>query len=263
VEHVFSAWHEVVARLQSAGSILLLCDFDGTLTPIVARPELAYLSEETKKALQSVAARERYTVGLISGRALNDLKDRVGLQGIVYAGNYGMELETPWLKLVYPAAGQSQPLMHALCRQLRSALSGIQGAFVEDKGLTFSIHYRLVKREQTDELRNVLERVTGNALAEGRIQVSTGKKVYEVTPAISWHKGKAIDLLLEHQSKAGGQGSVLPLFLGDDVSDEEGFKTAETRGGISVFVGERRPQPIAQYYLRSPKEVRQFLERLP
>ena len=259
--HLFSAWQEVHPRLKSAEHIILLSDFDGTLTPIVERPELAYLPERTKRLLQDLTRRQHYTVGIISGRALGDLKDRVGLKGIVYAGNYGMEIESPWFSFVTPAAEESKPLLHDLCQQLSLALETIKGVIVENKGFSLSVHYRLVAESQSEEVRNIFERITHNARMRREIQVTFGKKVYEVRPALDWDKGKVVDLLF--QKKRGEKEKVLPLFLGDDLSDEEGFKAIDKYGGIAIFIGEEGGQYGAHYFLRSPAEVDEFLEKLP
>jgi len=263
VEHLFSAWQEVLTRLKSADNVILLSDFDGTLTPIVAKPEIAYLSDRTRRLLQEVIGRRKYTVGIVSGRALDDLKDRVGLQGIIYAGNYGLEIEAPWLKFVNPDAEHVKPLLRHLHQQLSSGLEAVEGAFVENKGLSLSVHYRLVEEGQIDEVRSILEHVTRTASMKGMIQVTSGKKVYEVTPVIAWHKGKVIDLLSEEHAKRAGAGIALPVFLGDDVSDREGFNTVDKRNGISIFVGKGGTKSGARYSLKSPTEVDEFLERLP
>ncbi len=86
MQHLFAAWREVSPRLRAAKQLLLFSDFDGTLSPIVEKPELANLPEKAKKLLQKLAHRHNVTVGIISGRALSDLKERVGLEGVTYAG---------------------------------------------------------------------------------------------------------------------------------------------------------------------------------
>jgi len=261
LEHLFSAWQEVFTKLKSAEHIILLSDFDGTLTPIVARPELAKLSERTRGLLQELVRGHRYTVGIISGRALGDLKDRVGLEGIVYAGNYGLEIEAPWFSFRNPAAEESKPLLHDLSQQLSLTLGAIKGAFVENKGFSFSVHYRLVAESQSNEVRSIFERITRTARTRKEIQVTFGKKAYEVRPAIDWDKGKVVDLLF--RKKREEKEKVLPLFLGDDLSDEDGFKAVDKYGGIAIFIEEGGGQSGAHYFLRSPNEVDEFLERLP
>jgi trehalose 6-phosphate phosphatase len=257
--YLFSAWQEVFLRLKSAEHVLLLSDFDGTLAPIVERPDLAYLPQRTKRLLQDLAHRQHYTVGIISGRALGDLKDRVGLKGVLYAGNYGLEIEAPWFSFRNPAAEESKPLLRDLYQQLSLALETIKGVIVENKGFSLSVHYRLAAKSQSDEVRSIFERITSTARMRREIQVTFGKKVYEVRPAIDWDKGKVVELLFQKKREE----KVLPLFLGDDLSDEEGFKAIDKYGGIAIFVGEGGGPSGAHYFLRSPAEVDEFLERLP
>jgi len=263
VEHLFSAWQEVVTRIRAAEHVVLLSDFDGTLTPIVSRPDLAYLSERTRSLLRKVVQHQKYTVGIISGRALDDLKDRVGLTNVLYAGNYGLEVEAPGFELVNPDADKARPLLDKLYQELHLGLDNVKGVIIENKGLTLSVHYRLVEDTQIDTVRSTFERITLTSLASGAIEVTPGKKVYEIKPAISWHKGKVIDLLLTESMRLGHSGATLPFFLGDDVSDEAGFHTVDKYGGVSIFIGEEWNQSHASYHLRSPDEVEEFLDRLP
>ncbi len=149
MQYLFDVWDEVAHRLKSANHILLLSDYDGTLTPIVDKPELAVLPQEIKKLLRKLAKNRRYTVGIISGRALADLKSKVDLEGIIYAGNHGLEIEGFGSSFLEPIAEEMRPFLKMLNQALSATLRGIKGAFVEDKGLTVSVHYRLV--DDTEE----------------------------------------------------------------------------------------------------------------
>lgn len=263
MEYLFSAWQEIASRVETAAHILLLSDYDGTLLPIVERPELANLSERTKKLLQEVMGRRNFTVGIISGRALNDLKDRVGLKELIYAGNHGLEIEGPrGLRFVNLLAEEVKLTLQLLDQALGKELGAIRGAFVENKGLSLSVHYRLVEESRSDEVREIFEQVVSNARAQGKVRTASGKKVYEVRPAVDWDKGKAIGLLLRHYRKRGDKGKLLPLFLGDDLTDEDGFEIIEGHGGISIFVGEEGANSGAHYFVRSTTEVEKFLEML-
>jgi trehalose-phosphatase len=122
-------------------------DYDGTLTPIVERPELAKLPEETCKLLQHLTTRPHFTLGIISGRALADLKALVNLKGILYAGNHGFEIEGPGLSFISPIADEIKPLIRILRQVLNMGVSTIKGVLVEDKGVTLSVHYRQVADE--------------------------------------------------------------------------------------------------------------------
>jgi trehalose 6-phosphate phosphatase len=260
LQHLFSVWQEFSKRLKAARRVLLLCDYDGTLTPIVDKPELAGLSEKTRQLLQALARQSHFTVGIISGRALADLRHRVGINGIIYAGNHGLEIEGPGIGLVNPLAAEMRPVFRLITQVLNKALAPIRGVQVEDKGLTISVHYRMVEEGKSEEVTNALERVIATARSLGKVRITSGKKVYEVRPAVEWDKGEAIALLIERYGKT--KKELLPIYLGDDQTDEDGFKVIEKQGGISVFVGEETGNSAARYYLKSPAEVEQLLSRL-
>lgn len=259
MQHLLAAWGEVAPRLRAARRVLLFSDYDGTLTPIVERPEQADLSLGARRLLQALAGQRRFTVGVISGRALSDLRLRVGIRGIIYAGNHGLEIEGPGLSFVNPLAEEVRPLFRLLHRVLSRALDRIPGVQVEDKGLTLSVHYRQVEDGEADEVKGIFERVVTTARSLGKLRTTSGKKVYEVRPAVAWDKGKAISLLLDRYGKSKGG---IPVFLGDDLTDEDGFKVIEKVGGISIFVGEENRESVAPYFLRTPGEVEDFLGRL-
>jgi len=262
LQHLFSVWQEFSKRLKAASRVLLLCDYDGTLTPIVDRPELAELSEKTRQMLQTLARQSHFTVGIISGRALADLRQKVGLSNIIYAGNHGLEIEGPGVSLVNPLAAEMRPVFRLINQVLNKALAPIKGVRVEDKGLSVSVHYRMVEEGKSEEVTNAFERVIATARSLGKVRITSGKKVYEVRPAVEWDKGKAIALLIERFGKTKTKKELLPIYLGDDQTDEDGFKVIEKRGGISVFVGEETGNSAARYFLESPAEVEQLLSRL-
>jgi trehalose-phosphatase len=259
MQYLFSAWHEIDRRLKAAGRVLLLCDYDGTLAPIVDRPELADLPDRTRQLLQGLSRQGRFTVGVISGRSLADLRHRVSIPSIIYAGNHGLEIEGPGIGLINPLAEEMRPVLGVIHQVLSKALARIRGVQVEDKGLTLSVHYRNVEEDRTEEVRNIFERVMATARSLGRVRITSGKKVIEVRPPVDWDKGKAIALLADRFGKPTARKEALPIFLGDDATDEDGFKMVEQRHGISVLVGEERRDSAARYYLKSPAEVEEFL----
>jgi trehalose 6-phosphate phosphatase len=262
VQYLFDVWDEVAHRLKSASHILLLSDYDGTLTPIVDKPELAVFPQEIKKLLRKLTKNHRYTIGIISGRALGDLKSKVGLEGIIYAGNHGLEIEGFGSSFLEPIAEEMRPFLQMLNQALSATFRGIRGVFVEDKGLTLSIHYRSVNHSDEMIVKNTFRKMTDPLHVTGRIKVTQGKKVYEIRPPVDWHKGKAIAWLMAKFREVRGRGGALPIYLGDDLTDEDGFKVIERSNGISILVGEESLQSAARYFLKSPEEVAQFLKML-
>ena len=262
MEHLFSVWPDIARRIEIAGHILLLTDFDGTLASIADRPEAAVLPDDTKRVIERLADHDRVGVAVISGRSLSDIKNKVGIRHITYAGNHGIEIEGPWLKFVHPAAEATRPVMSHLYSTLSKVLAEIDGVVIEDKGLTLSVHYRLVAEERVSELKRICEESVQGLRSAGRIRTTEGKKVYEIRPGVPWDKEDAIVLLLNEWTASTGMDTSLAIFLGDDLTDEGGFKAVDTRGGLSIFVGDSGSVTAARHFLTSPDEVAVFLQRL-
>lgn len=258
MKHLFAEWAVVDGQLRQAKHILLFSDFDGTLAPIVEQPEFAHLSESVRDILRALSRQSRFTVGIISGRALKDLKSRVGITGILYAGNHGLEIEGPGLSFIHPFAEELRPVLHLLSQVLTKALKPLTGVFVEDKGLSLSIHYRQTGKTEEKECESTFERVVHVPRVLNKIRITSGKKVYEVRPCVTWDKGKAISMLLAKYNKVDDWTTV-PIFLGDDLTDEDGFKVIHKHNGISIFIGEPQPGSVARYFLHSTSEVEEFL----
>ncbi|MFC1870264.1 trehalose-phosphatase [Chloroflexota bacterium] len=263
MEHLLSVWPMVAQQLRDARHILLLTDYDGTLTPIVEKPELANLSEDTRRLLRNLARQRHFTLGVISGRALADLKEKVGISGIIYAGNHGLEIEGLGIRFVNPVAEELRPILRIMHHVLSRALYTVRGVSVENKGLSLSIHYRLVEKYRAREVERIVKQLVSGTEAAGQTKLTSGKKVYEVRPAVTWDKGKAIKLLMKKYGKGGRESGLLSIYFGDDLTDEAGFRVIEDYGmGISVFVGEQNQHSTARYFLKSPAEVAAFLGRL-
>jgi alpha,alpha-trehalase len=229
-------------------------DYDGTLTPIVERPEQADLSPEMRAILKNLAG--RHTLAIVSGRGLKDVQGRVALEGLYYAGSHGFEIDGPGQDRIRNEKGsEALPALNAAENELRKLLTDIQGALVERKKYSVAVHYRRVASGQVEIVENkvddVLQRHSG--LRKGH-----GKKVFELQPDVEWDKGHAVLWLME---KLGLNGeTVRPIYIGDDVTDEDAFRVLQERGtGIVVHGGEERSS-YARYGLVDPQEVLKFLQ---
>ena len=141
--HLLNIRPSVSARLRNAQKVLLLSDFDGTLTPIVERPELAVLAPEVRQTLLDLAGHEKFILGVVSGRSLRDLQDKVGVPGVIYAGNHGLELSGPGLEYVHPNADGMRQIQTEVFEILKNELGHFPGVVLENKGLSLSVHYRV------------------------------------------------------------------------------------------------------------------------
>jgi trehalose-phosphatase len=237
--------------------VLLLCDYDGTLTPIADRPDLAVLAPETQEVLVSLSRREKYLLGIISGRSLADVCARVDIPGLIYAGNHGLEMRGPGLEFVHPEAERLRETQRHVCQRLREELADLPGVIVEDKGLTLSVHYRLAPDVVAGDVQGRLSAAISAHLDSGELKISRGKKVLEVRLNLPWDKGKAIARLQDAYPQASPT-----VFFGDDLTDEDGFTVVQEGGGMAVFVGPAGQPTKALYRLDSPQEVAQTLRLL-
>jgi len=243
---------EIIAGTDGKRPAVFL-DYDGTLTPIVSRPEDAWLSESMRQTLQSLAA--RVPVAILSGRDLDDVRGRVLVDGIVYAGSHGFDIAG--------AGGLRRELGFAYLSvldtaetELREALDEIPGAQLERKHFSVAAHYRNVNENDASRVALAVDAV---ATRHHELRKMDGKKVYELLPDIDWNKGKAVLWLLETLDLA--RGKVLPIYIGDDRTDEDAFWTLKSRG-IGILVSEQSQVTAANYWLRNPDEVERFLQKI-
>ncbi len=228
-------------RLSRPGALLFL-DYDGTLSPIAARPEEAHLPGEAGELLRRLAELPGCRVAVVSGRALADVRARVGLPGLAYAGNHGLEMSWPGGEWVHPEAGGYRAELDALKADLGT--SRWPGVLLEDKGLGLTIHYRLADPRLVPDLSAALAaRLEPRA---ERLRLRGGKMCYEVRPRLGWDKGRAVLELARRLAPEEGWGF---FYAGDDATDEDAFEALSEGGlGLAVLVGEAR-ESFADYCL--------------
>ena len=253
MEHLFDQLQGLNEGLREA---ILVFDYDGTLAPIVERPELAVLSLNMRKLLKSLA--KRFKVAIISGRSLADVKGLVSLRNVYYAGNHGFEISGPRVRLIKPEAKRARPIIAKLCVELRRKLSQVKDVIVEDKGLTASVHYRLVARKELRGLKNIFDEIVKPHVTSGEIRVTHGKKVFEIRPNIEWGKGKAVLWIID---AIDPKKKLKPVYIGDDQTDEDAFFALKNRG-VTVLVSKRQKKSHAKFYLKNVGEVKTFLRKL-
>lgn len=244
----------IAARLDGRRLAVFL-DYDGTLTPIADRPDLAVLPAETRQVLRGLAAAS--PVAIVSGRGRADVEALVGLGGLAYAGCHGLDIALPeGGTSVYREGADHAPAVEAATGELTRRLAGIAGALVEPKGLAVAVHDRLAADSDRPRIAAIVHDV---AARHPGLRVMEGKRVHELRPDIAWDKGKAVLWVL---SALGLDGpDVLPVYLGDDVTDRDAFRALRGRG-VSVYIGPPEGADGADYRLDDPGEVRGFLAGL-
>jgi trehalose 6-phosphate phosphatase len=244
--HLFDRWPEVAERLHAAKHLALLLDFDGTLVPIQPRPEMVRLDLPTRRLIGRLARLPRITVCIISGRRLADLRRRARVPCVRYVGVHGGE----WDKNTStPPTNKSLARVKLLVKERLGFLDGIR---LEDKGISFAVHYRGATRSAARRASALLRRTLEPFRAH--LNVLKGKKVWEILPPEVEGKGRAVRLLLADLPRG-----TLPIFVGDDVTDESAF--AALPHGLTIRVGKNQ-RTKARLQLRNPDEVKTFLRKM-
>jgi trehalose 6-phosphate phosphatase len=258
MKNFLAAWPRVISSLKESHTLLLL-DFDGTLAPIVQKPSEAVLPATIRRVLKKLRAKDWCTIAVISGRSLPNLIGKVRIEGIIYGGSHGAQLTGPNIDLQAPISAETYRALETIKSDVRSLTSVIKGIAIEDKTHSLSIHFRKVKRADLPRLTRSIGHAVQPFIDEGYVRINTGKKVFDITPR-SWDKGKAVQWLLHHLPLSTMSQGVVPVYVGDDTTDEDAF-AAIGQNGFTVVVGNSR-RSAAQYYLKDTGEVLKLLGKM-
>ncbi|GLJ36938.1 hypothetical protein SUGI_0746980 [Cryptomeria japonica] len=256
--------------------IAVFLDYDGTLSPIVDDPERAFMSVEMRSTVKELA--KYCPTAIISGRSRDKVFDFVQLAELYYAGSHGMDIMLPARAfngtkngytrnrdqkgnevVLFQPAREFLPMIDEVYKLLQEKVKIITGATVENNRFCVSVHFRCVQEKDwsalTEIVRNLLQTYP-------RLHLTQGKRVLEIRPLIKWHKGNALEFLLESLGLASSS-DVIPLYIGDDCTDEDAFNVLKARGrGFSILVSSVPKKTNASYSLRNPSEVMEFLRHL-
>ncbi|CAL5082984.1 unnamed protein product [Urochloa decumbens] len=272
-----NAFEKIVAYGKGKKTVLFL-DYDGTLSPIVDEPDNAIMSDQMREVVRNAAL--HLPTAIISGRSCDKVFDFVKLTELYYAGSHGMDIMGPVGETgsdtdnrscmnssikqdkevkIFQAANEFIPMVDEVFRLLVEKIRGIDGAKVENNKFCVSVHYRNVNEKDWP----LVARCTDDILkAYPRLRLSHGRKVLEVRPVIDWNKGKAVEFLLDSLGLADS-GNVLPIYIGDDRTDEDAFKVLrEDKRGFGILVSSVPKESHAVYSLVDPSEVMDFLKKL-
>ncbi|WP_326914303.1 trehalose-phosphatase [Sphingopyxis chilensis] len=219
----------------------LFLDFDGTLVEIAETPDAILIPDDLMRRLEDLAARVDGRLALVTGRSLADIGAHLGPSSIMIVGSHGAEQDD--------AALPTAPLARDATASIATLAAQWPGLLIETKPHGIAIHYR----QEPDAETAVFTVMDDIAEREG-LAVRRGKMVVELGPAQA-NKGQAVARLMREPAYAGA----MPVFIGDDVTDEDGFAAAAAAGGHGILVGAQRPT-AARYRLADPREVYRWLD---
>jgi trehalose-phosphatase len=245
---------EVLAAIDARpprAHLVVLCDFDGTLASFDVDPSAPQLSDETRRALEGLASRDGVTVGLVSGRRLEDLAGRTHLPGHVYlAGLHGLEIRHGTHHWHHPELVDSHELVDRVAEAIHAAIGAVPGVRLEHKGVSLTVHVRAVDPSSRTEVLQTALDVTRPWFDSAELKALDASNAVELLPNIAWNKGDAVRWIVD-DVETHARRPTWCIFFGDDVTDEEAFRAI--RNGLTVVVGQR--PSLARLRLNSPADV--------
>lgn len=260
VPSLFDRLGDAHSCVRGRKELALLLDFDGTLAPISENPATVILPVEAESPLRRLVNEPGVMVAILSGRALTDLHQRVGIDGVVYAGNHGLEMAGPGWSWTHEEAARIAPVIARIAARLRQRLRRVPGVLIEEKGLTASVHYRRARPTHHEGVRLAVKEEV-ESRDDPRLRVSSGKRVVEIRPNVIWDKGVAVRWLLERTYGSEWHGLTCAFYIGDDVTDEDAFR-ALGEDAITVKVGTPMPPTTARFLVHSSADVGTLVAQL-
>lgn len=246
---------ELIIKQKGKRSFLFFFDFDGTLAPIGPEPDKVELQKNTSFQLEKLA--ENYPVAIVSGRDRADIESKISLSNVYYAGSHGFDISGPNdTSHLHPKADELIPRIDEVGERFKKILTKHEGVWVEKKKFAIAIHYRQADQETSTDVQEI---VRDKMEDEAGLKWEKGKSIIEIKPDVDWHKGKAVLWIMEHLQLDFEQ--CLPLYLGDDTTDEDAFRILKDRG-IGILVDGNEEDTSADYLLQSQGEVSEFIKKL-
>lgn len=242
--------------------LVIFLDYDGTLSSIVPDPSAAFMTDRMRDILAKLCA--KYPVAVVTGR--KEATIRKFLQpldeNLILATSHGLEVFFPGDSEPFTVGSEFRAPLAIVRRQLEEACASgrlPRGVHVEDNLLSVSVHYRQIERESDISfVEDFVDALVRQPEVADKLRKATGKCVFEFRPNIDWHKGRAVEYVFERKFLR----KPFPIYLGDDVTDEDAFAVVNALGGVTVQVGNHKHHTLAQHTLQSVEQVGDFLARL-
>jgi len=247
-----------IDRRRGGAHLLLLLDFDGTLCDFHVDPAAVRVSAEMAAALTRLARDTRISIGVVSGRRLDDVRRRLpDVSPMFIAGLHGLEITGGGETFVHEAARRAVAPLREIARRVAPALETAPGAFIEDKEFSIALHYRGAPPGTHEAVRRAMRDAASPFVDAGLLRMLPGDYVIEALPAVDWHKGRAVDWIRARVERDAGR--VFTVYIGDDVTDEDAF--AEVGSCGLAIAASARPGG-AEFQVDGPGAVARVLDEL-
>jgi alpha,alpha-trehalase len=255
VDRVLAAW---LARPHDAHPLVLM-DFDGTLADFSVDPSAVTLPESRQLLLQLLGKRSDISGGIVSGRRVADLRERVPTASSLFlAGLHGLEIEGPDLRFVHHAVALAAPAISILSKELRRATKSLSGVFIEDKTLSVVLHTRGASKADQLHATTRFNALAAPFLSDGTLRLLPGDRILELLPNIDWAKGDAVRTIIRHV-EVRTKETVWPVYIGDDATDEDAF---EEIGSTGLTIAVTKRSAGAAFVIDDPREVELLLKAI-
>lgn len=235
---------------------LLLTDFDGTLSELAPTPAAAIVASPVQEAFAAMASVPHLTLGVVSGRRMDDVAARVGPSAEFVAGLHGLEIRGHGEEFMHRALDEVEPVIARLASAAERELAWCHGCFLENKRWALTCHVRMAAAEDAERALEEFEALADPYLESRVLRLLIGSKAVELLPAADWNKGRAVQWIRARVARETSR-SVSVIYLGDDRTDEDAF-TALGVDDLAIGVGLRPHSHMLDARLEGPAAVGEF-----
>ena len=249
---------DAIDRLRGDRHLLLLLDFDGTLCEFDPDPDAVHLPDQRRKLLLDLGSRPDVTLGIVTGRRLEDVRRRTQLgSGTYYAGLHGLQISGPGVTFVHPDVANATHALRKVAYTLALEFESMPGVFVEDKTYSIVAHFRDASALDAARVPDIVQSHAGPLMNDATLRRLNGAAIIELLPNIDWNKGNAVAWIREMVASTHSDPAV--VYIGDDVTDEDGFKAVRSTG-LAIAASDRIGG--AHVHIDGPPAVEQLLRTI-
>jgi trehalose 6-phosphate phosphatase len=258
-DYLFDSTNNIFEKIDKSDVTFLFIDYDGTLVSFKDKPKDVNTPQEVKTILTCLLEHPKFKVFIVSGRTLIEIKELLNINGLSFAALHGLKIElSNGKKFFWEQAENIRSILKEIKIKALNEFKNKKEIYIEDKKVTLAFHYRLLSNNRIKKTVEKFEKIVKEIDANNMLNIINGEKVIEIRPK-GWNKGKAVELILKNISE---KINFLPIYIGDDTTDEDAFKQLEKKG-ITIFVTNDSNNPTtAHYYLKNPDDVIIFLQNL-